>query len=86
MIYKNNNLCNHEEIRMSLTDNDIVFVQDIILYSYLVNSPESTLSKLICFRKVVCRNTNSAKVELQGFHAWNFIINVFTRGTSQYLH
>ncbi|KAK7831526.1 hypothetical protein CFP56_027244 [Quercus suber] len=48
---------------------------------YLVNSPKSTLAQLICFRKVIRRNSNSGKVELQGFHALNFIINIFTRGT-----
>ena len=44
----------------------------IITFSYLVNCPKSTFPELICFRKVICRNYNSAKIELQGLHIFFF--------------
>lgn len=50
---------------------------------YLVNSTKTTFSELICFRKVLCCNSNGAEVKLQGFHASNLIHN-FTRETGQH--
>jgi hypothetical protein len=54
---------------------------DKIILNHLVNGTKSTLPELIRFRKVIYSDSNSAEVELQGFHATNHIIfNSFTWG------
>lgn len=53
---------------------DVIYVLMWHGYIYIVNSSKSSLSYLICLRKVIGSNRDCDEVQLQCFHWYNFFI------------